>query len=145
MTAPALQTRTSRWIDVRGAVDARGRLNFIEVGPGPQGLPFSPRRLFWLHHVPAGQWRGRHAHREAELLLVALHGGCRVHLDDGRTTETVTLDDPGRALFVGPWTWHELTDFAPGSAIMVIASAPHDEAEFLRDHDQFRREAATRP
>lgn len=145
MTRPALQTRHCRWIDVRGAVDPRGRLNFIEVGQGAQSLPFEPRRLFWLHHVPPGQWRGRHAHREAQVLLVALHGSCRVHLDDGRATDTVTIDDPGRALLVGPWVWHELTDFADDPAILVIASALHEEAEYLRDHEQFRREASTRP
>ena len=37
MTA-GLKTRNCRWIDVRGAVDERGRLNFIEAG---KDLPFS--------------------------------------------------------------------------------------------------------
>lgn len=141
MTTPALQTRNCRWLDVRGAVDARGRINFLEVG---QGLPFPPRRLFWLHHVAEGQWRGRHGHRESELLIVALHGGCRVHLDDGRVQETVTIDDPGRALYIGTWVWHELTDFTDGAAILVIASTLYDEAEYLRDYEAFRREAMAR-
>jgi len=73
---------------------------------------------------------------------VPLHGGCRVHLDDGRTTETVSLDDPARALFVGTWVWHELTDFAEGAAIMVIASTYYEDAEYLRDYDVFKREVA---
>lgn len=142
MTTSALQTRNCRWLDVRGAVDARGRINFLEVG---KGLPFSPQRLFWLHHVAPGQWRGRHGHRESELLIVALHGACRVHLDDGRTTEAVTIDDPGRALYVGTWVWHELTDFTDGAAILVIASTLYDEAEYLRDYETFKREANDRP
>jgi hypothetical protein len=105
MTEPALKTRNCRWLAVPGAADARGRINFLEVG---QGLPFQPQRLFWLHHIAPGQWRGRHGHRESELVLVALHGGCRVHLDDGRVKEQVVLDDPGRGLHVGTWVWHEL-------------------------------------
>ena len=141
MTTSALQTRNCRWLDVRGAVDDRGRINFLEVG---KGLPFSPQRLFWLHHIAPGQWRGRHGHRESELLIVALHGGCRVHLDDGRTTEVVTIDDPGRALYVGTWVWHELTDFTDGAAILVIASTLYDEAEYLRDYETFKREAKDR-
>jgi mannose-6-phosphate isomerase-like protein (cupin superfamily) len=143
MTAD-LKTRNCRWIDVRGAVDQRGRINFVEAGPHPGkgDLPFQPRRLFWLHHIAPGQWRGRHGHRESELVFVALHGGCRVHLDDARVKETVTIDDPGRALFVGTWVWHELTDFAADAAILVIASTLYEDAEYLRDYDAFKREAA---
>jgi hypothetical protein len=138
MTA-ILQARGCRWLDVRGAVDQRGRINFLEAG---QDLPFQPQRLFWLHHIAAGQWRGRHGHRESQLVLVAMHGGCRVHLDDGKVKETVTIDDPGRALFVGTWVWHELTDFAAEAVIMVIASTLYDEAEYLRDYEVFKREVA---
>ena len=114
----------------------------MEVG---KGLPFQPLRLFWLHHIAPGQWRGRHGHRESELLLVALQGGCRVHLDDGRAQEAVTIEDPARALYVGTWVWHELTDFSAGAAILVVASSLYDEAEYLRDYDVFLREAKVRP
>jgi hypothetical protein len=41
--------------------------------------------------------------------------------------------------------WHELTDFAPQSVIVVIASTLYDEAEYLRDYEVFKREAAGRP
>ncbi|MFO1160671.1 MAG: FdtA/QdtA family cupin domain-containing protein [Reyranellaceae bacterium] len=136
-----MSSRNWRWIDVPGVADARGSVNFVELG---KGLPFAPQRLFWLHHIAAGQWRGRHGHRRSELLLVALHGGCRVDLDDGRTTEQLRLDDPVRALYLGPFVWHELVDFAPETAVLVAASTLYDEAEYLRDYDTFRREAMAR-
>jgi WxcM-like, C-terminal len=136
MTA-ALTLRNCCWIDVPGAADPRGRVNFLELG---RGLTFTPKRLFWLHHVAAGQWRGRHGHRQTELVLVAVSGACRVHLDDGAVKQTVMLDDPTRALHIGIWVWHELTDFAPGTAVVVIASTLYDEAEYLRDYEVFKRE-----
>jgi hypothetical protein len=141
MTESVLKTRSCRWIPVPGAADPRGRINFLEVG---KGLPFRPQRLFWLHHIAPGQWRGRHGHRESELVLVALQGACQVHLDDGRATQQVTLDDPAKGLFVGTWVWHELTDFTPPAAILVIASTLYDEVEYLRDYEVFKREAAAR-
>lgn len=134
--------RNCRWVDIPGVADARGQVNFAEVG---KGLPFAPKRLFWLHHIAPGQWRGRHGHRQTELLLVALHGGCRVELDDGRTRQQVCLDDPTRALYVGTWVWHELLGFAPQTAVLVMASTLYDEAEYLRDYETFKREVATRP
>jgi len=141
MTEPSLTCRDCRWIKVPGAADARGSVNFLELG---KGLDFPPKRLFWLHHIAPGQWRGRHGHRETRLVLIAANGGCRVHLDDGKVKETVVLDDPARALYVAPWIWHELVDFAPRTAIMVLASTLFDEAEYLRDYEVFKREAAER-
>jgi dTDP-4-dehydrorhamnose 3,5-epimerase-like enzyme len=139
MTIPILKARNCRWIAVPGAADARGKVNFLELG---KGLDFTPQRLFWLHHVTPGQWRGRHGHRQSRLVFVAVNGSCRVHLDDATVRETVSLGDPAKALYVAPWVWHELTDFAPETAIMVIASTLYAEADYLRDYDSFRREAA---
>jgi hypothetical protein len=139
---PSLAIRNCRWVDIPGVADARGQVNFAELG---KGLPFVPKRLFWLHRIAPGQWRGRHGHRQSELLLVALHGGCRIDLDDGRARQQVMLDDPTRALHLGTWVWHELIEFAPQSVVLVIASTLYDEAEYLRDYDTFQREAAARP
>ena len=137
----SLKSRDCRWIKVPGASDARGSVNFLELG---KGLDFQPKRLFWLHHVAPGQWRGRHGHRESKLVLIAVNGHCQAHLDDGTVKETVLLADPTRALYVAPWVWHELTDFAPQTAVMVIASTLFEEAEYLRDYETFKREATER-
>ena len=141
MTDLSLKSRGCRWIEVPGASDARGSVNFLELG---KGLDFPPKRLFWLHRVAPGQWRGRHGHRESELVLIAVNGQCKVHLDDGKATESVVLADPTRALYVAPWVWHELTDFAAQTAIMVAASTLFDEAEYLRDYETFKREVTER-
>jgi hypothetical protein len=138
MTLPALNVRNCRWIDVPGATDERGSINFLEPG---KGIAFEPKRLFYLHHIAPGQWRARHGHRQSQLVTIAVSGSCRTHLDDGTDKQSVTLDDPSKALYMGPWVWHELTDFAPGTVIVVLASTPYDEADYLRDYDVFRREA----
>ncbi|HZQ02216.1 MAG TPA: FdtA/QdtA family cupin domain-containing protein [Reyranella sp.] len=136
-----LKARDCRWISVPGAADARGRINFLELG---KGLDFRPVRLFWLYQIAAGQWRGRHGHRQTKLVFVPVNGSCRVHLDDGKVKESVTLDDPAKALYVAPWVWHELTDFAPQTAIVIVASSVYDEADYLRDYDVFNREVRER-
>jgi dTDP-4-dehydrorhamnose 3,5-epimerase-like enzyme len=141
MTYPPLKAHDCRWIKVPGASDARGSVNFLELG---KSLDFQPKRLFWLHHVAPGQWRGRHAHRKSQLVLIAVNGQCRAHLDDGKVKEAVVLADPGQALYVAPWVWHELTDFTPQTAVVVIASTLFEEAEYLRDYDTFKRGVAER-
>ena len=41
--------------------------------------------------------------------------------------------------------WHELVDFVPQTAVLVMVSTLYDEAEYLRDYETFKREVATRP
>ena len=91
MTLPSLLTRGCRWISVPGAADARGQVNFMAFD---DSLGFVPRRLFWLHHIAPGQWRGRHGHRESHLITLLLNGSCKVHLDDGRVKEITHQDHP---------------------------------------------------
>jgi hypothetical protein len=142
MSDPVLTARDCRWISIPGATDPRGSINFLQSG---KGLEFPVLRAFWLHHIAPGQWRGRHGHRETKLVLVAVAGGCLMHLDDGTATEAVLLNDPAKGLHVGPWVWHELTDFAPGSVILVLCSGLFDEADYLRDYGEFKRLVAARP
>lgn len=96
------------------------------------------RRAFWLTDVPATQWRGRHAHRESVLATFAIAGSCQIHLDDGSATQTVTLEGAARGLVIGNWVWHDLTDFMPGTVVLVLASTPYFEAEYVRDYEAFR-------
>ena len=63
---------------------------------------------------------------------------------DGSFEESVVLNDPARGLLVAPFVWHELTDFAEGSVILVMASDLYEEAEYLRDYDEFKRLASQR-
>jgi mannose-6-phosphate isomerase-like protein (cupin superfamily) len=78
-------------------------------------------------------------------VLIALQGACKVRLDDGRATDEVMLDDPGKALYVGPWVWHELVNTGTQSTILAIASTLDDEGAYLRDYEIFKREALARP
>lgn len=141
MTDPVLTARGCRWIAIPGVKDQRGSVNFIEMG---KGLEFPIKRAFWLHHIAPGQWRGRHGHRESTLVITALAGGCRVHLDDSRSKQVVPLADPAKGLSIGPFVWHELTDFAPDTVILCLSSGLHDERDYLRNYDEFMRLSAER-
>lgn len=129
-----------RW--VAPPVDAFG--NGIETWAIAQELGFEAPRLFWLSNIAQGQWRGRHAHRESVLATFAVNGRCRMTLDDGQDKQIVELTENGPGLVVGAWIWHELYEFSPDAAILVIASTTYSEADYIRDYDVFLAEAAAR-
>ena len=101
------------------------------------GVPFRIRRVYYLYGVPEGAERGGHAHRDLEQLLVAVSGRFDVVLDDGEARRSVPLASPDRGLYLPRMVWRELTGFSSGAVCLVLASEPYDEADYIRDYDEF--------
>jgi len=102
-----------------------------------QELSFATRRVYYLYDIPCGEQRGGHAHRQLEQLLVAVGGSFSVTLDDGHDQRTVFLNSPFQALYIGPGIWRTLENFSSGAVCLVLASHPYDEADYIREYDQF--------
>jgi len=137
--APDLHGGRARWIDLPVVHDARGDLSFAEGG---RHIPFAIARVYHLYNLPAGALRGGHAHRDLQQVIFALSGRFRIRLDDGRQCSAHWLDDPARGLWLDRMLWREMDAFSAGAVCLVLASAPYDEADYIRDHGVFRAEAA---
>ena len=114
--------------------DPRGMLTAIE---GDRDIPFAIARVYFLTGTPSDAMRGFHAHRALEQYALCVSGSCTFDVDDGRSRESVLLSGPERALYVGPLLWHELRDFSADCVLMVLASAPYDEADYIRNYSEF--------
>ena len=116
--------------------DHRGNLTFVE---GLRHLPFDIQRVYYLYDVPGGAYRGGHAHRDLEEFIVAISGSFDVVISDPFHRERVHLNRSHFGLYVGPMIWRHLDNFSSGSVCLVLASAPYDEKEYYRDHDEYLR------
>lgn len=123
-------------IDLQVRGDDRGSLIAIEAG---REAPFSIERVYYLFGTVAGVERGFHAHKRLQQLAVAVRGSCLMLLDDGVTKETVRLDDPAKGLLIGPDVWRQMSEFSADCVLMVLADAPYDESDYIRDYDAFLR------
>lgn len=121
-------------IDLPQASDARGSLTFATAG---QEIPFPIQRVFWIHDIPAGTRRGGHCHNTCSEVVVAVRGAFRMTVDDGRVRGDVWMDSPRRGILVPAGTWCELTDFEPGTLVMVMASHPYDATGYCHSYDDF--------
>ena len=117
---------------VRG--DARGSLVPIEAGVT---VPFAIERVYTVFGTLPGVRRGFHAHRRLQQLVIAVHGGCTIVLDDGRERRRVPLNKPDLGLIIGPMIWREMEDFTADCVLMVLANAHYDEADYIRDYQLF--------
>ena len=114
--------------------DERGSLVAIEQ---QRDTPFDIARVYYLYGTIPGVTRGLHAHRKLRQLVVALAGSCTMLLDDGASRTRINLGDPATGLLIESLVWREMSDFSPDCVLMVVADAPYDEADYIRDYDQF--------
>lgn len=113
--------------------DTRGNLSVIEGDV----IPFAMKRVYYLYDVPSGAERGGHSHKVQQEFLVALSGSFDVILTDGQSKKTVTLNKPNEGLLIPNGIWRELENFSSGSVCLVIASDVFEEADYIRDYQDF--------
>ncbi|TDU39516.1 WxcM-like protein [Gelidibacter sediminis] len=121
-------------IDIPKIEDRRGNLSVIEH----DCIPFDIKRVYYLYDVPSDSYRGGHAHKEQSEFLVALSGSFDVILDDGVEKHTVMLNKPNKGLLIPTKIWRELENFSSGAVCLVLASGAFEEADYIRDYDQFK-------
>jgi len=121
--------------------DLRGMLSFCEID---SHVPFSVRRYFVVSAVAGDASRGAHAHRTLHQFLTCVHGRCHVIADDGESRQEFVLDNPSLGLHVPPLVWSTQYRYSPGAVLLVLASDVYDEADYIRDYDQFLQLARAR-
>jgi len=124
-------------VDIPQRGDARGGLSVAELGGA---LPFPVRRVYWIHGTTPGVSRGFHAHKKLRQLCVCVTGSVRMSLFDGGREESIVLDTFTKGLLIGPGLWREMHDFSPDCVLMVFANAEYDEADYIRDRQEFVRQ-----
>lgn len=118
--------------------DPRGNLSVIEEN---NHIPFKIRRSYWIYDVPGGETRGGHAYRKNEEVIVALSGSFDVLLDDGKGEKyQFSLNRSYYGLLVPRGYWRELANFSTNSLALVLSSTEYNEADYIRDYEQFIKE-----
>lgn len=130
-----------RLVDLSVHGDARGSLIAVEQGAD---LPFAVRRVYYIYGTVDGVARGFHAHHDLQQLAICVAGSCTMIVDDGAQRVPVPLDRPDRGLHIGSPVWREMADFSEDCVLLVLASAPYEDADYIRDYDEFRRVVAQR-
>ena len=114
--------------------DERGQLVSLEEY---NDIPFEIKRVYYMYSTVEGAVRGHHAHKSLQQILFCVHGSCKVLLDNGREKKVVPLEKPYEGLYVANNMWREMYDFSPDAVLMVLASEPYNEADYIRDYDEF--------
>jgi dTDP-4-dehydrorhamnose 3,5-epimerase-like enzyme len=116
--------------------EVSGRIVVLDCA---EALPFAVRRVYWIHGMRSGEVRGAHGHRRLTQAVVAVTGRVRFELDDGARRSVHLLNRPDRYLIVPPGFWRDFTALEDGTTLLVLASDPFDEDDYIRDYHAFLR------
>lgn len=114
--------------------DERGSLVALEAGGE---IPFDVKRIYYLFNLDINNNRGYHAHKELKQVLVCMHGECKILVDDGKDKEEIILDSSKKGLYLNNCVWREIYDFKKEAVLVAIVSEHYDEADYLRNYDDF--------
>lgn len=114
--------------------DHRGQLIALEAN---RQIPFDIKRVFYIYGTELGVPRGNHSHYKTKQFLVAVNGGCKVTLDNGKTKETFELNKPNIGLFQDALIWGTMHDFSSDCVLVVMANDYYVDSDYIRDYDKF--------
>lgn len=123
-----------RKINLKKIDDARGSLTVVE---GTKDIPFEIKRIYYIYNIPAGEYRGTHAHRKLEQLMIAVSGSFDVIADDGSTKVKFHLSKPFEGLYIPQMIWREMSNFSSGTVCLVLASEIYDESDYIRNYGEY--------
>lgn len=118
--------------------DARGDLNGKLVAlEGNRNISFEIKRVYYIYDTLPEVVRGKHAHRFLEQVIICIAGSCDFKLDNGAEKATIHLNSPSQGLYLKHNVWREFTNFSADCVVMVLASQYYDEADYIKDYDEF--------
>lgn len=120
--------------ELRVLSDHRGKLGVVQ---GCADIPFTISRIFYIFDCPESESRGFHAHRVTDQFLIAVSGSCRLVLDDGLARKEFELNENTYGVYQKALIWGEMDQFSEDCVLLVLASHPYDESDYIRDYGEF--------
>jgi dTDP-4-dehydrorhamnose 3,5-epimerase-like enzyme len=123
-------------INLPRILDDRGNLSFLENG---SQIPFDIKRVYWIYDVPGGEYRGGHAYRELQEVVVALSGSFDVVLNDGTGSKTYSLNRSYYGLYIPKMIWRHLENFSTNALAFIVTDQYYTEDQYIRDFETYKK------
>lgn len=114
---------------------AEGSLSVIE---GCASIPFSIKRVYYLHSMDMATRRGFHAHKTLWQCIVCVHGSFELSLEGQAGIFNFTLNNPTQGVIIPPGYWREMNMLSENTVILVLASQVYSEDDYIRNYDEFK-------
>lgn len=114
-------------MNLRTFTDPLGDLVSLESG---SNIDFHPKRVFYIFNAPKGSKRGKHSHKTASQLLIAISGKCTVNCKCNGDEKSFVLSSPDKALLIPPGIWAEQVYEEDNTVLMVISDKKYSKSDY---------------
>ena len=105
-----------------------------------QEIPFDIKRVYYINNLdPQSSIRGKHAHRKLRQVIFCINGCFTLSLDDGESRQDILMREDNVGIILEPMLWHTMKNFSSGCVLLVAASDYYNEADYIRDYNEFIR------
>lgn len=112
-------------------------IGYLSIAQAQKEVPFNIERVFWAYYTPDSVLRGRHAHHETEMILIAAAGRIIVTTEmPGELPEVFVLEKPGTGIYLPKMCWHTM-QYSHNAVQIVLASTVYFESDYVRDYNVF--------
>jgi dTDP-4-dehydrorhamnose 3,5-epimerase-like enzyme len=112
-------------------------IGYISVAENQKNIPFDVKRVFWSYHTPDNVVRGRHAHHQTEMILIATIGRIVVNTEmPNGDLNVFSLESPNQGLYLPKYCWHTM-QYSHIAVQLVLASELYAESDYIRDYNEF--------
>lgn len=113
-------------------------IGYIAIGENLKAIPFEMKRIFWAYYTPDSVLRGRHAHHETEMILIAAAGRILITTEmKGKKHEVFVLEKPNEGLYLPHMCWHTM-QYSHNAVQLVVASTLYDESDYIRNYEDYQ-------
>lgn len=128
-----MEVNPARLINIPTITDVRGNLSVID---GLDCIPFTIKRVYFIHNVPGGEERGGHAHKTMDQFLVATSGSFDVRINQPNGLSYFTLNRADQGLLIPSGCWRDLYNFSSGAVCTSLVSTHYDPGDYIRSVDE---------
>lgn len=112
---------------------------YLSVMEWSKQVPFAIARTFVTYDTPESVTRGRHAHHNTEMILLAIQGTISLETEDRYgNREHFELSAPSSGVYLPKLCWHTMR-YSPGAVQLVLASTLYDRTDYIFQYEEFTR------
>ena len=128
--------KNSGYVELPRIVDERDGV--LSIMQGNKDIPFDIKRVYYINHLEnLESVRGKHAHKALQQVIFCINGSFTLTLDDGHNKQDIHMWRDNIGVILGTGLWHEMHSFSSGCILLVVASDYYDEADYIRNYDEF--------
>jgi WxcM-like, C-terminal len=133
---PIMQINSPFLIHFKGI--GNPEIGYLSVAEIANNVPFEIKRVFWTYKTTQIISRGRHAHHETQIIIIAAHRSIvvKTEMNTGEKTDFL-LNSPDIGLYLPPLCWHTL-QYSHDAVQLVLASTNYNAEDYIRDYEVFK-------